>query len=222
MREDRKGWRLIGIISLIAGGALILTSALFPSPADPSEFSEYLRLMVDNREITQVVLVTVPIGIWAFAIGVVAVDQVLGRREGLALARVAAYTLLAGSGVVLVQFGLGNAALAEAVRDDFQTGTTLWAGATHLRSYGMLIIWTALVILGFSLLRESRINQPLSWTPLVLGVAMILVTISTISFGPQKTTAIASGAIAASTAIWSIALGIQMIRFNPGRSSSLS
>ncbi len=211
--------RLIGSVSLIAGGILILTSAVFSSPVDPGEFSEHLRLMVENRETTQVVLLTVPIGILAFTVGIMSVQKLLSTRGGAAFTEIAAYTLLIGAGVVIVQFGLGNAALAEAVRSDLQTGATLWAGATHVRSFGMLTIWTALVILGFGLLRESKFNRLLSWPPLLLGIGMISVTIPAILTGPQKSTAIASGAIAALTAIWAIALGTQVRRLTSSRLS---
>lgn len=212
-------WRLIGSVSLIAGGILILTSAVFPSPVDPGEFSEHLRLMVENRETTQVVLLTVPIGILAFTIGIMSVQKLLSTPGGAAFTEIASYTLLIGAGVVIVQFGLGNAALAEAVRSDLQTGATLWAGATHVRSFGMLIIWTALVILGFGLLREPKFNRLLSWPPLLLGIGMISATIPAILTGPQKPTAIASGAIAALTAIWAIALGTQVRRLTSSRLS---
>lgn len=211
--EAGRSWRPIARFALIAGGLLILTSALFPRPADPSDSTEYLRLLVDEEELSRLVLLLVPIGIWAFALGIAAVVRVLRPRRDDAARQVASYTLLVGSAVVLVQFGLGNAALAEAVSSDIQSGATLWAGATHVRSFGMLIIWTGLVILGFGLLREARVHRLLSWPPLLLGASMIAVTIPAIIEGPRKATAVASGVIAALTAIWAMFLGAQMGRF---------
>jgi len=202
-------WRRIGTMGLIVAGILILTAVLFPSPTDPADYSSFLAVLVEDMTRTRLVMITVPVGIWALAAGIAAIYH--SEEDGAASVglRLGFYGVLAGATVVTVQFALGSAALAESSRGAFDLGETLWAGATYVRSFGMLVLWAGLASVGWGMLGNRRFAKWLGWPPIVLGVAMIAVSSATIVVGPTKGMTLASGGLAGLTAIWSVVLGVR-------------
>ncbi len=208
-------WRRVGSTALIAAGALILTSALFPVPDNPGDHAEFLRLLAENASTAQAVLITVPVGIWAFATGVVALGHT--GRPATPWLRLGRYAVLTGAAVVTVQFALGNAALAEATEGSFEVGLPLWLGASYMRSFGMLVLWAGIAALGRGILTSGTYPRSVGWPALILGLAMVVVSAVGIVNGLTEATARASAGLAALTAIWSIGLGIWLARRGPIR-----
>lgn len=200
-------------VAFVASGILILTSVLFPVPADPGNYSEFLSLMVENSGRTQAVLLAVPIGIWALAVGVLTLNPMLRNAWSAAMVQSGAYLMLIGAGAVTVQFGVGNAALAEASGNSLDAGGVLWAGATHIRSFAMLAIWIGLGLAGIGLLRGVTTARWMAWTPILLGVVMTVASIAAIVDGPTKTASTVTGGVAGLTALWAIILGLRLKTF---------
>lgn len=76
----------------------------------------------------------------------------------------------------------------------------------------MLLLWTGVAAVGVGLATGHGVPSGLAWPPIVLGAAMVVVSVATILAGQTAMTARASGALAGLTAIWSIALGIRLAR----------
>lgn len=201
-------WRRIATVSLIAAGILILTSVFFPSPDDPADYAGFLALLADNVGRTQVVILAVPVGIWALAIGTVAIYcSIEGTTAASAGVGAGSLAVLIGAAAVTVQFGLGSAALAEAAGGGSDAGVALWAGASYVRSFGMLVLWSGLAAVGLGMLTTRAYPRGLGVPPIVLGIAMVVVSGAAVLAGPTKAATLASGGLAGLTAIWSIALG---------------
>jgi hypothetical protein len=203
-------WRRVASIALIVAGVLILTSALFPTPDDPADHASFLALLVENSGRTRIVLLTVPVGIWALAIGIAALRRTSG--QDLASFRLGSYAVLGGATAVTVQFALSNAALAQAIDGAFDTGLTLWIGATYLRMYSMLLLWAGIAAVGRGMLASRTYPNWVGWPALLLGVAMVLVSGATVAGGPTQAIAVVPGALAALTAVWSVILGVWLAR----------
>lgn len=200
-------WRRIATVTLIAAGILILTSVFFPSPDDPADYAGFLALLADNVGRTQAVILAVPVGIWALAIGTVAIYHSMEGKAASAGVGAGSLAVLIGAAAATVQFGLGSAALAEAAGGGSDAGVALWAGATYVRSFGMLVLWSGLAAVGLGMLTTRAYPRGLGVPPIVLGIAMVVVSGAAVLAGPTKAATLASGGLAGLTAIWSIALG---------------
>ncbi len=198
-------------VALVAAGLLILTSALFPSAEDPADYSGVLDLLVDNAARTKVVLLTVPLGIWALAAGIASVQDRVRDRAAASWLRLGLHGVLIGAAAVTVQFALASAGLANRM-DGASDGTVLWAGATYVRSFAMLILWAGLAAVGRAVLIEGLASRWLGFVPIPLATAMVLLSAASIVGGPTKTAALATGALAGLTAIWSVLFGISLAR----------
>lgn len=197
--------------ALIIGGLLILTSALYPTVEDPAAYGSVLDVLADNAARTRLVLLAVPAGIWALTAGVAAIwnlaaDQRTQLWLGLGLSGA-----LVGAAAVTVQFALATAALANHVGGSFD-GTVLWAGATYIRSFAMLILWAGLAAVGRGLLLGNMSARWLGLAPILLAVPMVLISTASIIAGPTISAALATGGLAGLTAIWSLLLGITLMR----------
>jgi hypothetical protein len=200
-------WRRIATVALITAGVLILTSVFFPSPDDPADYDGFLALLVDNMGRTQAVMLAVPVGIWAFAVGTTALYHSIEGKRASTGVRVGSLGTLIGAAAVTVQFGLAGAALAETAGSGAEAGVALWAGATYIRSFGMLVLWTGVAIIGLGMLTGRAYPRTLGWPPIILGIAMVMVSGAAIIAGPTKAASLASGGLAGLTAIWSMVLG---------------
>lgn len=201
--------RSMARIALVAGGILILTSALFPVPANPGDLSEFLNRMVENSARARMVLLVVPIGIWAFAVGLLALPPQLTEAWSATWVRCGAYLALIGAGAVTVQFGMGSAALLEASGNDLDAGLALWAGSTHIRAFAMLAVWLGLLLVGVGLIRSVAVSRWLAIVPILLGVVVCWASIAVIVASQTRTTAAVSSGAAAGTALWAIVVGLR-------------
>lgn len=200
----------IGGPALIVAGVLILTSFFFPRPDDPADHAAFLGLLVENPAATHAILLAVPLGIWALVIGVAGIQTSIVAGTGAAPARLGLYGVVGGAAVITVQFALGSGAVSEGVVG--QTGVALWASATYVRSFGMLVMWLALASVGAGMLASAPYPAWSGWVPIVLGVAMAGVSVVTILAGATLPATIISGGLAALTALWAMAVGIWITR----------
>ena len=198
----------IGGAAFIAAGVLILTSAFFPKPNDPADHAAFLGLLVDNAALTQAILLAVPVGIWALVVGVAGIRHSIVGGTGAAPARLGLYGVVGGAAIITVQFALSSGAVSEGAAGEI--GVALWAAATYVRSFGMLVMWLALATVGVGILASATYPAWSGWVPTVLGVAMVGVSVLTIVAGASVPAMILSGGLAALTALWAIALGIWM------------
>lgn len=206
-------WERIAAVTLIAAGILMLTSIFFPRPDDPADYAGFLALLVENVGRTQAVMLAVPVGAWALAIGTVAIyrsmELTTAAAAGVGVGSLAA---LIGAAAVTVQFGLASAALAESASGGPDAGVALWAGATYVRSFGMLVLWSGLAVLGMGMVASREHPKVLGFPVIFLGIAMVVVSGATILAGPTKAATLASGGLAGLTAIWSLVLGVWLGR----------
>lgn len=212
LQNETDRWRRIGAGALVTAGLLILTSAAFPVPDDPADHARFVTLLVANVELTKVIMVAVPAGIWALAVGVVALHRRAAPGATEAWLQLGRHAVLVGAAVVTVQFALGTAALAEATRGAFDTGIVLWAAATYVRLFAMLAVWAGVIAVGVGLLTDRMYSYLLSWPAILPGAGVVIASATAIFTGPTSVAAKASGALAGLTAIWSILLGITLIR----------
>lgn len=212
------GTTFAATVVLVAAGALIVTSALFPSPDDPADFAGFVELLAANATVTRFVLITVPLGIWALVAGIALVQTRISNRTAAVWHRLATGALLIGAAAITVQFGLGGAALEQQL-DGAPAAATLWAAATYVRSFAMLIFWAGLGAVGAAVLLDSDIAARwLGHVVILLAVGMVAASLTSILAGPTKVLSLATGATAGLTAIWSITLGLSLAR----RSSATS
>jgi hypothetical protein len=200
----------VGGAALIAAGVLILTSFGFPRPDDPADHAGFLALLVENAGLTKAIILAVPLGIWALVIGVTAIQSSIAGRAGDAFARIGLYGVLGGTAVITVQFALAAGALIEGATAD--AGVVLWAAATYVRSFGMMVLWLALASVGVGMVTSAVYPAWSGWVPIGLGVAMAGVSLVAIVAGATLMTAIISGGLAALTALWAVSLGIWIAR----------
>lgn len=200
----------IGGVAFIAAGILILTSFFFPRPDDPSDHAAFLALLVENAGLTQAIMLAVPLGIWALVIGVAGIQSSIIGGAGGALARLGLYGVLGGTAVITVQFALGAGAVIEGAEAD--AGVVLWAAATYVRSFGMMVVWLALAAVGVGMVTSGVYSAWSGWMPIVLGVAMVGVSVVTIVAGATLLAATISGGLAALTALWAVSIGIWITR----------
>jgi hypothetical protein len=196
----------IGGPAFIAAGVLFLTSVFFPRPDDPADHAAFLELLVENAALTQAILLTVPLGIWALVVGVAGIQRSIVGGTGASLARLGLYGVVGGAAVATVQFALASGAVSEGAAGE--TGVALLAAATYVRSFGMLVMWLALATVGVGILASALYPAWSGWVVIVVGVAMVGVNLLTIVAGATLTTTIISGGLAALTALWAIAIGI--------------
>ncbi len=214
-RGGTTGWQRVASVALTAAGLLILTSLLFPRPVDAADHAGFLSLLADNAGRTKVVTLAVPVGIWALAAGVSAISRCAVDSAGSAWFVLGRYAVLAGSAVVTVQFALGTAALAEATSGSFDTGLVLWVAATFVRLFGMLLVWAGVALVGLGMLTNGGYPRWIPWSPLVLGVGVVLASAIAILEGPSTDMAAASSGLAALTAIWLVLFGLRLRRHVP-------
>lgn len=199
-------------VALVAAGALILTSAMFPSPDDPSDFAGFVELLAANAAVTRFVLVAVPVGIWALVAGIALVQTRTRNPTAAVWLRLGTGALLIGAAAITVQFGLGGAALQQQL-DGVPDASALWAAATYVRSFAMLIFWAGLGAVGAAVLLDSDIAARwLGYVVILLAVGMVAASLTSILAGPTKVLSLATGATAGVTAIWSITLGLSHAR----------
>lgn len=197
-------------VAFVLAGLLILTAALFPTADDPADYGGFLAVLVDNIGRTRVVLLTVPLGIWLFAVAVASLGPSETRQASVWL-RVGLLGVVVGAAAVTVQFALGAAAV-DVHLGDAAGGSELWAAATYVRSFGMLILWAGLAAVGAAVLTEGLAARWLGIVAIVLGVGMVAVSVVAIVGGPSPVTALATGGLAALTAVWAMGLGLSLYR----------
>lgn len=206
----------IGGIALIVGGILILTSVAFPRPDDPADHAGFLARLIEQAGLTTAIMLTVPAGILALAIGIVGISSNIGAPMPAAIARIGLFGVLVGAAVIMVQFGLGAGALVEGSTD---VGVTLWASAGFVRTYGMLVTWFALGGVGVAMAMSDRYPSWIGGSLGVFGVAMVLASALAIVTGPTLLTVGLSSGVAALTAVWAVLAGAWLTRRTVGESS---
>lgn len=212
LQRETDRWRRISAGAFVTAGILILTSAAFPVADDPADHARFVTLLVANAERVKVVMVAVPAGIWALAVGIVALHRRAAPGATEAWLRLGRHAVLLGAAVVTVQNALGTAALAEATAGASETGIALWAAATYVRLFAMLVLWAGLVAVGVSLLIDRTYSHLVSWPAILLGAGVVVASLSAIITGPTSLAATASGVLAGLTAMWSILLGVTLTR----------
>jgi hypothetical protein len=125
--------------------------------------------------------------------------------------RLGMHGVLIGAAVAMIQFALGSAALAERAGGMSDT-TMLWATATYVRSFGMLVLWLGLAAVGRAVLVEGLTSRWLGFTPIPLAAAMAAASVATVLAGPTQAVTLATGAIAGLTAVWAVAFGLSLAR----------
>ena len=198
-------------VAFVGAGLLILTSALFPRIADPADFAGVLDVLVDNTARTRLVVLAVPVGIWALAAGIASLQGRVESRTAATWLRVGLCGVVIGAAAVTVQFALASAALADRVAGG-SDGTALWAGATYVRSFAMLILWAGLAAVGHAVLLDRLAARWLGFVLIPVAIAMVIVSAAPIVEGPTVRAQLASGGLAALTAIWSVAFGVSLAR----------
>lgn len=211
-RDRANRWLLIAAVGLTVGGLLILTSVLFPRPDDPADYAGFLELMRENETRTKAVMLTVPVGIWLFALGIQVPPRVAPTSPAMDMVRVAGFAILIGAAAVTVQFSLAAAAFAEADEGVSDLSVILWAAATYVRSFGMLVFWLGVALVGLGMVMDARFARWLAWPPVVIGIGLAGVSIVAILAGPSSATGAGSGILAALTAVWAISFGVWLMR----------
>jgi len=214
MQAAPKGTRLGrgGGLALVVAGLLVLSSVLFPRPDDPSNYAEFLALLVDNAARTRVVLLAVPLGIWVLAAAVVAIQRSLVDGLAAGWLRLGTCGVLVGTAAITVQFGLGAGALAEGVSGAADTGVILLAAAAYVRAFGMMVFWLGLALVGVGMLTSGAYPRWIGVPAVALGLSMVVVSSLSITTGVTLLTVAISGVIAALTALWAVVLGIASAR----------
>jgi hypothetical protein len=201
----------IPTVGLVAGGLLILTSAAFPRAPDPADYGGVLDLLAAHAGRTRFVLLAVPLGIWALAAGIGALHSRITTPAAVTWLRLGVHAVVIGAAVATIQFALGHAALAERVSGPSDS-TMLWAAATYVRSFGMLVLWAGLAALGRAVLIEGVAARWLGAVPIPLAAAMVAASVTTILAGPTNPVTNATGAIATLTAVWAVLFGLSLAR----------
>lgn len=210
----------VGGVVLVVAGVLVLSSVSFPRPDDPSDYAEFLALLVENAARTRVVLVAVPVGIWVFAAGIVAIQRSIGDGRASGWARLGTYGVLVGAAAITVQFGLAAGALAEGANGAEDTGVILLAAAAYVRAFAMMVFWLGLGLTGISMLTSGVYPRWSGVPALALGLSMVILSGLSITTGMTLLTTAISGALAALTALWALVLGIASVITNQGRQRS--
>lgn len=113
--------------------------------------------------------------------------------------------------VVTVQFGLGHAALSERLTGG-SDGTVLWAGSTYVRSFSLILLALGLLAMGVGLLRQLVVPRLLAGAIVPVAVALVVVMVMAIVGGLTLGLQLASGGLAALTAVWLVVVGLTLSR----------
>lgn len=197
--------------AVAAAGLLILTSALFPRVDDPTDPDRFLAVLADTAARTRFVLLAVPLGVWALAVAAGALERRLTNGADAAWLRVSVHALLVAAAVATVQFGLAHAALSERLTGT-SDGTVLWAGATYIRWFSLILLAVGTLTMGVGLLCVPVIPRWLAGPIVPVTVALLVVSVVGILGGLTFALQVASGGLAALTAIWLVAVGLTLGR----------
>ena len=221
--QDVNYARVAGI-SLIAGAIVAtLFNVLFPRGDDPTDSAAMLTMMVENQTLRQVSFLGVTSGLWLLTAGLAGVYWILSRGTGRVLARVGFYGLVVGAVLFTVSTGIGMAATGAAV--DWAAGgsdiaSVEFAAATALNiaddgvwAMSIIVYWTAIGLLGLSMVYGGTFPRWLAAPAVLLGFANAILIGVPIAFdGVTEIRLIVFAVLAQLTIVWAVATAVWMLR----------
>ncbi|MBI4200639.1 MAG: DUF4386 family protein [Chloroflexi bacterium] len=203
-------------LSFIAGAILLIVSnALFPRPADPSDAAQFVQKIADSRGgFWEVDTLLLAVGIWAVMIGATGVYRSISTGGAAAWARLGYYGVIVGVTVWTVLLAL-NLGLSQAVKlAGTDRAVQVMAMTTSgVFSMSIIVLWLALTFLGIGMVLSAVYPKWAGWAIIVLGVATVIVGILQGLGGPSKTvTNVLFPIVSILTTLWGLVLGIWITR----------
>jgi hypothetical protein len=202
----------IGGVCLILGGILILGNVLFPIPADPLDYAGFLAAMLHSPVRSRAAAIAVPVGVWVLVVGISSIERSLRTTAGDGWGRLGLHVFLVGTTLVTVQYAFANGALTLGLKGASDIGQFLLAAAGQVRSFGMILLWLALLLVGISLLQRGAYPKWAGGAVLAISIAMVVVSALIIVAGATVPTMAISGLLGSLTQLWAIVLGVWVLR----------
>ena len=218
------------VLQKIAGlgfivGALLtgVFNALFPRADDPSVTTDVLEALADDETFARVAFLGLAIGFWALMIGVTGVYRSISTGGAAVWARLGFYGVIVGTTLAIMSLAVG-VGTAEPAADWVAAGggvaNSLYAIAATLNAISesiffmsIIVYWLALAFVGIGMVLSKVYPQWLSWPPLVLGAATVVVAGIPVTLnGFDDTTELIFSVLAGLTTLWALAMGVWITR----------
>ena len=210
---------IIGAILLIAGNIAV------PRDADPGVVMEVIEDAADNAGgYVEVVFLIIAVGLASVLLGAAGVHRSISTGAAAAWARLGFYSLIAATGLFVVQtgsFGIGLTAVADewdsmaagADKDAmFQAFSALYWLLNGTFRVTVVVYWSALLVQFVGIIMSPVYPTWLGWVGLITAAAVVVVGFVYAFADPSKGLDYTVGGLIGLSTIWALAVGVVITR----------